>query len=216
MPFQTTTKLPIAVPPDVDAFERASHLPAINGSESQIAWARLIRHQFLAKAFETLLERTATMSDAARSDMYKRLDTVRAETRSKVWIERHRDFKADPVTYLGIYLPEIEAEERKLAEELRQKKIERQRKAVEQRQLLRTAVAFETEHVLPDLDGSPSQESFGRRCRYLVLSARNPANWDDRQRTEASYWIAEQLRPQRKPLLSNVPTEAGIVKKMKT
>ena len=84
---------PIEVKGEVSLFEAEYRLPALLGTERQVAWARLIRHAMLRNIFAHLMDVTAGMAEGDRKVTYETVEELRRSRRALLWING-RSFKA--------------------------------------------------------------------------------------------------------------------------
>jgi hypothetical protein len=184
----------ITIPEHVRLYERDYRLPDLLGTPRQVSWARLIRHDFLAEVLPRIVDAAAVVSPARRVEVFGALDRLRNDLHATRWIEDGRHNMGRAVEFI-LVLPKheaaIKARYEAEAKAKTEQASERKRKAAEGRRLIAEAKHFENENNLPPLEGcSASQINFGRRARYLVLTARCEI---DRTETLAARWIARYL-----------------------
>lgn len=174
----------------VERFEVECRLPALAGTERQRVWGRMIRWEFLAEAFGSLLDATRGLGPDAAAAVYRCLDRLRAVAAAKTWIEQYRPHLGRATEFL-LGLPAAEAAERERAEQAALRQREAVARSIESNRLNREAADFEAEHDLPDLiGGSIRQVNFGRRCRYQYLRSLTPEGL-----AAVSPLVARQLTP---------------------
>ena len=168
----------IIIPEEVTTYEGEYRRPALSSTPRQVSWARLIRGQVLSEVLPKLMDFTAALPQGKRADTFAALDQIRSTATAKKWIEEYRHFRARP----DILLPKL-AE--MMAAQRRQEKLRatQAQQAKVNRSVAHAAKKFDQQYSLPKITGaSSSQESFGRRCRYSILTLLAPAE-------------LEQLRP---------------------
>jgi hypothetical protein len=90
-------KTPIAITFETRGFERKYKLPTLFGSERQIGWARIIRHKWLAVAFDQIL-------DNPNPELVQELEICRNDVSAGQWIDRrhHNMSNRTPLQFLMV------------------------------------------------------------------------------------------------------------------
>jgi hypothetical protein len=107
MPFADRT---IVVAPEVVRYEEDFSLPPLKGSSRQIAWGRLIRHEFLGELLPQVMDGTAKLPKEEATGVYVLLGQIRNNPKAKDWIETYKDHRGDALTYLMRTAKSIAAE----------------------------------------------------------------------------------------------------------
>ena len=156
---------------EIEKYEKKFKLPDMLGSERQRPWARIIRREFLSELLGKVMDATQNLPSEQASAIYRCLDKLRAENRSKVWIEKCRPLLGDAISLL-LALPAAEALASAKRQEAEEAKKTRQQKSREAIAEIKQAGIFEDKHNLPEMLGEGlgvKQANFGRRCRLRLL-----------------------------------------------
>ena len=186
---------------EIEKYEKKFKLPDMLGSERQRPWARIIRREFLTELLDKVMDATRNLPSEQASAIYRCLDKLRAENRSKAWIEKCRPLLGDAISLL-LALPaaEVAAEQKKQeAAEAIKLRQEKSRQAIKD---IKAAGEFEDQHGLPSIIGTGpgvKQENFGRRCRYWMLKELDQTQIERireflEKETTAGVWIGAFLK----------------------
>jgi hypothetical protein len=178
----------------VEQFEREHNLPSIMGTDRQTCWARMIRQELLAEVFVQVLDATKHLKAEEASAVYGSLDKLKAENRSRPWIEKCQLHLGAALPFV-LALPAAEAlseSKKKEAAELREAMQKKSRDAISD---IKQAGIFERDHGLPEILGrSVKQVNFGRRCRLWLVQGLTEPQLDGMRafldhQTQAGFWI---------------------------
>jgi hypothetical protein len=180
----------------IEEYEREYKLPDMLGSDRQRPWARIIRKEFLSELLPQVMDATRNLSPEGAQAVYASLGRLRAENRSKHWIESCRPHQGAAVAFL-LALPEAEALASKKASAAAEAIKVRQEKSRQAIRDIKIAGQFEDQHSLVVIVGEGlgvKQANYGRRCRYWMLKDMSADEISEirgllEQLTRAATWI---------------------------
>src|SRR5256885_380664 len=127
-------KTPIEIPDNVIDYENEYHLPTLLGSPRQIAWGRVIRHQFLEELLPRIVDAARGMAPEVAKELFRCVDDLRNSRSANQWIEEVRGRRGDAVAY-AFSLPLKAAEGREKQRQAELEKQDRLHRAAEGRRI---------------------------------------------------------------------------------